>query len=118
MKDITRACLIAAMLILPVAAHAQDTAPLRQASNSEICPVAGDMDALKIDVENLSVEVNQLADQASDPETRASLRKMAEHVANVSARVRKMHDALENSGDSGVLVSVKAEKDENADKPK
>lgn len=108
MKNFTSLFLVAALLVLPVAAHAGSTPVAGKVAAAGMCPIAGDMDALQKDVDSLALEVNGITDKVADSATKQSLQKVEDHISTINARLKKMHDEMDNAG-SGVMASVKTD---------
>jgi hypothetical protein len=109
MKKFTRVLVVAALLALPVAAHAEDTTVPRQMAASGMCPMAGDMDSLLKDIGSLAVEMNGITERTADSDMKERMQKMQEHLSLVNARVKKMHDEMENAAGAGTMASVKTD---------
>ncbi|HKY19163.1 MAG TPA: hypothetical protein VJL82_09540 [Rhizomicrobium sp.] len=96
MKHLIRACLVSALMALPVAASAQsDVAPKAEApkvaaGKMMACPMMGEMAAMQKDMDMMMGEVKGMMKDAKDTAQNEHLKKMHDHMAAMMVSMQKM----------------------------
>ena len=126
MKRLIRNCAVAAVLVLPFAALAQNAgsdqgkAPAPAAGMMMGCPMMGSMDAMHKDMGAMMGDIETMMKDAQDPAQKDRLQKMHDRMTAMAANMQKMggmHSMMGMMKGGMAPPAAPAQKDGAADTP-
>jgi hypothetical protein len=99
-------CLFAALLVLPVAASAQNTTPRTDTPAGSRgmmnCPMAADMSGFQRDMSGMVSDMQAMMQQAKDPAVKERMQKMHERMSMMMVSMQNMRNVMGKQTDNAV----------------
>lgn len=94
MKNLIGIGLLAAMLSMPVYAHAQEGAMPQKEMPAMNCPMMGDMMSVHKDMGGMMEEMHSMMEDMTDPAMKERMQAMHDRMASMMAHMQDMHGMM------------------------